>query len=161
MNEQGLCDDVSNPHTGIERTGGILKDDLHIAPDQLHLAGRKVKDRLSVESNATGGVRNQSKYRPGDGGLAASGFADQTERFAAIDMERDPVDGIQPFRRSPENSYAHGKSDRDLLHIQKRRRRPGIRTEIDILFRLPHARDHSNAKRVRRIRNGDANGRRL
>ena len=58
------------------------------------VAGREVVDAAAVEHDLSGGDVEQPQHGAADRGLAAAGLADQRQRLAALDVERDAVDGM-------------------------------------------------------------------
>ena len=57
----------------------------------LHIARRKLVQRASVVHRASVRLAVELKQRASERGLAAAGFADQTKRFALVNIERDAV----------------------------------------------------------------------
>src|SRR5258708_4939646 len=51
-------------------------------------------NRIAVEHQLAGIRPNQMRQRPGKGGLAAAGLADDTRGLAFADRERDAVHGL-------------------------------------------------------------------
>ena len=78
----------------VERGERVLEDHLHAPAQrpQLRLAERR--DVLPVELDAPGGRLVQADDRPPDRRLPAARLADEPERLAALDRQRDAVDGL-------------------------------------------------------------------
>ena len=93
MNEQRFGDDIFDPKSRIERSEGILKDDLHIAPQATHFAAAGREQVFAFEINAARCRLDQPQDQPPERALARTGFAYQPERFAGMNVERDVVDG--------------------------------------------------------------------
>ena len=93
MNHQRLSHDLFHAHARVERSKGILKDDLYIAAEMAELAARSGENILSVECNAAGSGLDEAEKHASKSGFAAAGFADEAKRFALHDVERDAIDG--------------------------------------------------------------------
>ncbi len=89
-----LGEDVAHPHARIEARERVLEHDLHAAAQRPKGAGGEIVDAASVEHDLSRGDLEQPQHRAADGGFAASGFADQRQRLALVDMERHAVDGV-------------------------------------------------------------------
>ena len=79
---------------GFREAYGILEDHLHPPAQRPQLALAEVRDVRAVEDDLAAGGLVQAQERAADGRLAASGLADEPERLAALDLERDAVDGL-------------------------------------------------------------------
>jgi hypothetical protein len=93
VDEERLGDDVFDAEAGIERGEGILKDDLHIAAQaaQVGVAGG---EQIAVfEADAAGSGLDEAKNHASERALAGTGFTDQSESFAGMDVKRNLVDG--------------------------------------------------------------------
>src|SRR5439155_23277839 len=91
VNDQGFADDRADIHARIERGIRVLKDDLDVAAQQAEFAGPELPDILAFKMNLARGRFDQAKHAASGGGFAATGFADQAKRFAAVDMKIDAV----------------------------------------------------------------------
>ena len=105
-----LGQDVAHAHARIEAGERVLEHDLHAPPHRPQRAGRKIVDALAVEHHLAGGHVEQLQDRAADGRLAAAAFADQRQRLAARDLERDAVDRVDPCGRLQEAA-----TDREVL----------------------------------------------
>src|SRR6516162_11023233 len=72
-----LGDDVANPHAGIETRERVLEHHLHAPPQRAQRARGQVVDTASVEDDLARRDVEQTKNGATDGGLAATGLADQ------------------------------------------------------------------------------------
>ncbi len=107
MDDQRLGDDVFHAQARIERTEGILKDDLHVAAQLPHLAAAGGEQIVAFELNAAGSWLDQTKDQPSQRALARSGFANQAESLAGMDVEGDVVHGAHfAFRAAAEDRFA-------------------------------------------------------
>src|SRR5256885_12956393 len=78
----------------IERGKGVLEHDLHVAPHGAEVAAGKAKHVASVKDDLAFAGFDEPQHAARRGGLAATGLADQSERFAAVDRKRHAVDGV-------------------------------------------------------------------
>ena len=86
--------DLGHALARVERRLRILEDHLHLAPDRLQLAASGSGDVLSAEADRARGRVDQPHQRADQRRLAASGLADDAERLALVQCERDVVDGV-------------------------------------------------------------------
>ncbi len=97
-----LAHDVFHDPARVQAGVGILEDHLD-APAQL--AALRGLERgvgvLAVEGEAAARGLVQAHQQPGDGALAAAGLADQRQGLALLDVETDPVHGMQQLARPP------------------------------------------------------------
>jgi hypothetical protein len=95
---QHFGDLVADPHHGIERGHRLLKDHRDpISPDLAHLGLVEAEQigafqRHRAADHPARRVRHQPHHRQRGDALAATGFADDRQRLAAADAERDVVD---------------------------------------------------------------------
>jgi hypothetical protein len=109
VNEQRLGDDVLYAETGIERTEGILKNDLHIAAEAAHFGAAGGEQVVSFELDAAGSGLDEAEDEASEGAFAGTGFADQAESFPGFDGERDVVDGTNfAVGMASEEGFAEG-----------------------------------------------------
>ena len=88
-----LDHDVADGHARIERSVRILKDHLQLFAVGDHFFLRKARQLVPLPLHAARGDVVQADDRAPGGRLAAAGLADQAERLAAADAERNAVDG--------------------------------------------------------------------
>ena len=135
---QRLADDVLHRHAGVQRGVGVLKHHLHLlAVGQhifLHLGAQHrlavgvhlqaavlvilfaaVKQHLAVKSDSAGSGIVQLEQRAAHGGLAAAGFAHQTQRFAGTDGKGNIIHGLQ--RRGAEQAGLDGEILFEVLNF--------------------------------------------
>ena len=91
VNDQRLADDRADIHARIERSIRVLKDDLDVAAQQAKFIGPQRPNILAFKMDLARGRFDQAKHAASGGRFAAAGFADQTKRFAAVDMKIDAV----------------------------------------------------------------------
>src|SRR5438093_437689 len=87
-------DDASDGLPGVERRVRILEDHLHLAADLAERLALQVRDVLPVEGDPSLARLVQACDHPGEGGLAASGLAYESDRLRRIDLEVDAVDRV-------------------------------------------------------------------
>jgi len=114
----GLGDDIENLQSWIERGIGVLKDHLDRFAHRDHLLVVVIGDVLAVNFDPTAGRFVELDNGFGNGGFAASAFADQAEHLAPSDAETDPVDGMNdapPVAQTAiANLYAIEKTGADI-----------------------------------------------
>ena len=93
MDIQRLADDIRNRHAGIQRRIRILKHHRSLLAEGLDIVLRHDLPAVVVNLTRRGLVKVQDCAA--DGGLAAAGFADQTQRLARFDGEAHIVHGLE------------------------------------------------------------------
>jgi hypothetical protein len=91
---QRVADDRADPPVGVERPVGVLEDHLELAPVGPQLPAGKVGDVMPVEDHPAGGERVQAGGAARQRGLAAAGLPHQAESLPPVDLQADPVDGM-------------------------------------------------------------------
>jgi hypothetical protein len=82
----------------VERRGGSWKTIWRPLPQRAQRAGARRGDVDAVEANAARVRRDQAQAGARDGRLAAARFADDAERLAASDVERNAIEGADRDR---------------------------------------------------------------
>ena len=92
---QRLADDAADAVARVERRERILEDHLHPPAQRPQLVLAELGDVLAVEEDpaARSACRGGGSRAP-DRRFAAAGLADEPERLAAVDRQRDAVDGL-------------------------------------------------------------------
>ena len=85
VNVQGLGNDVGNGHARVQRGIGVLKDHGRLGAELFEVALGLHGFAVVIDLAARGLIELQN--RAADGGLAAAGFADQTEGLTLFDEE--------------------------------------------------------------------------
>jgi hypothetical protein len=106
MNHQRLADDFAHRHARIQRTVGILKDNLHLPPQRPHLVFIQILNLLAGKTDGAGAGLGQPQQQPAGGGFTAARFADQPQRFAAADGQIDAIDRVYITRLFDETDTA-------------------------------------------------------
>ena len=91
VDDDGLADDLADRLSGVQRSVGILEDDLHILAQRLHIARVQLCDILAVEDDLAGGRLNQAQNTAARRGFAAAGFTDHAKGLAFFDGKGDVV----------------------------------------------------------------------
>ena len=101
VDDQGLLDDPSHRCARVEGRVGILKDHLDLVPVVRQVPPLQVGYVNAIEHDATGIGFDQTQDRLAQRRLAATRFADQSDRFPRPDIEADAIDRIDgsPRRR--------------------------------------------------------------
>src|SRR5215207_37283 len=105
----------------VQRGERVLEDHLHPPPQRAQLSLAGVGDVAPVEDDAPAGRLVQAQQRTADGRLAAARLANETERLAAVDLERDVVDGAHVAHVPVENEPGlDRKPDAQVLRPDER-----------------------------------------
>jgi len=121
MGQHGLLKHGTNGHTGVKGSVGILENDLHLAADFAHLGTVQLAEILTVEDNFTGGGLDELKNGLTEGGLTASGFADETKGLTAVDEKAYIVNCLDVGLNAGEKALGHREiltyiiSNKDLI----------------------------------------------
>lgn len=75
-------------------------------------------DIAPFEEHLSGGGGDESEDGAADGGLAAAGLADESEGFAAVDMEGDIIDGLDMAGDELEEARADGEPCLEVLDLE-------------------------------------------
>ena len=94
MDEQRLADDLADRHARVERSVGVLEDDLHVPSQGSQRAAGHRGDVLALEQDLAGRRFDQLHDESAGRGLAAAGFAHEPQDLALGDRKTDAVDGL-------------------------------------------------------------------
>ena len=95
MLDHPFANDRAHVHARVERSIGVLEDDLHLLAQPAHFRrvnpafSLYVEQLVSIEYNRPGAGRKQVEYRPPGGRFAAAGFTDQAEDLATAHGKAD------------------------------------------------------------------------
>ena len=117
---QCLADNLLDRHAGIERTVGVLKDDLHPPALFAKLLAVESQDVVSFEFDDPRGGRDESQERATHRRLAAAAFADEPQRLPLADRERDAVDRFDVFADPREQASPHREMLFQITNDKKR-----------------------------------------
>ena len=84
VDDDGLADDLADRLSGVQRSVGILEDDLHILAQRLHIARVQLCDILAVEDDLAAVRLFQPVQAAQERGFAAAGGADQHHAVAFV-----------------------------------------------------------------------------
>ena len=90
---QRVADDLADALARVQRRVGVLEDHLHLAPQRPQLALAQLGELGAAEAHRPRGRGEQLEHRARQGRLAATRLADEADRLALLDAERDAVDG--------------------------------------------------------------------
>jgi hypothetical protein len=100
-NHQRLGNDIADLAPRIERGNRVLEDELHATAHQPQGIALHRCEILAIEPHPARGRTAQLQYGPAERRFPATGFADQTERLAAGDLQADArhsVNGLGTYR---------------------------------------------------------------
>src|SRR6185369_11682003 len=106
-----VADDRADALARVQARVGVLEDHLHLAAQRPQLARAELADPLAVEADVAGGRLEQPHDAAAERRLAAAGLADQAERLALGDAQRDVVHGMHAGDLARE----HALPDREVL----------------------------------------------
>src|SRR6185437_14752342 len=89
MHAQRLPDRGSDGHSRVERSIGVLKDDLHPPPQPFHGVARGFENVTTFEQYLAASRGNQAQQATTDGGLAATAFPNQSQSFTFAEQKAD------------------------------------------------------------------------
>jgi hypothetical protein len=92
MRAEGLAHDPTDAVARVERREWILKDHLHPATQRTELVLAEIGNVPAVEDDATRGRLVEAQDRAADRRFTATRLADEADRLAAANLERDVVD---------------------------------------------------------------------
>src|SRR6187549_4209768 len=92
MDGQRLADNAADRHTRVQTRVGVLEDHLHLAPEAAKVAALHLRQVRAFEHDGPGGGTRQLEHSLSGSAFAASGLADEAERFAALDGEAHSID---------------------------------------------------------------------
>jgi hypothetical protein len=93
VDHERLADDRSDRLARVQRRVRILEDHLHLAAQRLQLSPRQVCDLLARDLDAAARRLEEPVDQARRRRLATACLADDAERLAALDVERDAVHG--------------------------------------------------------------------
>ena len=119
VRDDGLGDDVADAHARVERSVGVLEDQLDVLAVALALGAFHGREVVPVEDDRARGGREQVHEHLAHGGLAAARFAHKPERLAAADLEAHVVDGLHVGRGSTEEVRLGGEALGQVAHVEQ------------------------------------------
>jgi hypothetical protein len=90
VNFQAFSDDIADAHPRVQRSIGILKNDLHLPPRIAEFALGQSQQVFSLEINFAAGRLDEPKNGSSQCRLAAAGFADDAQGFAFLHAQTTP-----------------------------------------------------------------------
>src|SRR5258706_3108342 len=120
VQHQRLRQHLSHGHARVQRSVGILEDDLQRAAGSAQLALVEGKKIPPLEAHlARGRLEEPQRETPG-GRLAASRFAHQRQRFPPCQLEAHVVHGVHHSRAAPEPAVADVEVLDEILDAKER-----------------------------------------
>src|SRR6267143_584143 len=95
MNRQGLGNDLANAHARIQGCEGVLENHLHLTAQCAQSRAAGGQKIFSGKVDLPGVGLDDAKQHPREGGLTATAFANDGERFATRDLETYAIDGSE------------------------------------------------------------------
>src|SRR5512133_165652 len=134
-----LTDDPSDAVPRVQRRERVLEDHLHPAAKSPDGSLAPLSDVLAIEEDSASGRLVEAQDRAADGRFSAPGFADEPERLAPLDLQRDVVHRLDVADVAVQQDPA---LDREVdLQVLERNQRP-VLTHDTTAVRI---RSHSSA----------------
>ena len=124
VDDERLRDDALDRHPRVQRSVGILKDDLHVPAEPPELAVSHRADVLAAEEHLAVRRLDEAEDAAPHGRFPGTGLADEAERLAPRDREGDAVDGLHVPDRPREKSALDGKILLEVSDDEERLPRP-------------------------------------
>ena len=122
VDDERLRHDRRHPHARIQRRVGILKDRLDRAPITAPSLGIQPVHVLPVEANRACRRTLEPEDQLGGRRLAAAGFADEAERGASFQRERDRIHRAHERRGPSERAAAYREVLGEIRGLEQRAR---------------------------------------
>ena len=90
VDDQRFLERRADGLTRVERTIGVLEHHLDLAAQPLARLGIRTRHILALDVEPAAGGRLDQSQKPAQCGLAGTGFADDRERLASLERQRDP-----------------------------------------------------------------------
>ena len=124
VEEQAFGDLLADLHHRVERGHRVLEHHRHLgAPEVAQVVAGRVDELVALEQDAAGalhvGLRQQAHDRAREHRLARPGLADDPERLAPLERDRDAVDGAGHAARGGEVGVEVG--DVEQRAVERRR----------------------------------------
>ena len=128
MNGHGLRDNLADGHTRIQRSIGVLEDELHLATHILDLVLAHLGNVFALEEHFACRRLGQAHDGAARGGLTATRLADQAKGLARINLERNVIHSRDDTLGEALGEHAglSGKLLREVLDLQQRSTLVGI-----------------------------------
>src|SRR5215469_5785295 len=107
VNDQGFANHVFHAKAWVERAEWILKNDLHVPPQEPQIALPDSKQVTTGKANCAGSRFEEPQNQATQRTLARAGFADDAQGLALVNIEGNFVDcGNLAFGAASENRFA-------------------------------------------------------
>ena len=117
--DQRFGQDIPDLHPRVQTAERVLEHHLHPLAHHSQLACLHVVDTLAVQINLAVGQLEKTQDRLADGGFAAAGFANQGQGFAAADIERYAIDGIDLGGDAAEQATVDGEMLLEVVDFEQ------------------------------------------
>jgi len=126
-----LADDAARGHARVEARIRVLEDHLHPPPDPPQLGTLQASEVHPVEADLAGGRLVEPDERSAGRALAAAGFADEAERLAPTERERDPINRPDVADVALEDqAFRDREPDLEVLDLHERPVRGRVRDPL-------------------------------
>jgi hypothetical protein len=121
VHDERLGNDLPDGHAGVEAAGGVLEDDLHVAPEAAEPGRARSDDVHAIEDDRAGRGLDEAQDRPPDSGFARARLAHQTEGLAGGKVEGNAVHGPDLPGPPAEQPRMGGEVDVEVADAEQRR----------------------------------------
>ena len=118
---EALGDDLADGEPRRQRAIGVLEHDLHLPAQRAHLAAAQAVDARAVELDGALAL-DQPQQRQAERGLAGAALADDADRMALADIERNAVDRLHVIDHAPQQAGLDREPHLDVAAAHHRRR---------------------------------------
>jgi hypothetical protein len=137
VNLHRLAHDPRDAVARVERGEGVLEDHLHPASQLADASLAALGDVLAVKEDPAGGRLVEAQDRAADGRLPAPGLADEAERLAALDLQRDVINRLDVADMAVEQDPA---LDREVdLQVLERNQGPVLTHDTTAVRMFSHS----------------------
>ncbi|MNX03064.1 hypothetical protein D3C86_326320 [compost metagenome] len=118
VHQQRLHDGEADRHARIQRRERILEHELDVAAQGLKLVVLQAHDVASAELDLAALAVHQAQERAAGGGLAATRFAHQRQRFAGKQIEADLFHRVDAALHAAQDAAAQIEAGHQIAHAQ-------------------------------------------
>ena len=114
-------DNICHCHAWVERSVWVLEDHLDPSPKRTHLAVCQFCEvyLFISESEASACRWNEAEDAPSGSSLSTATFADESEGFAALDIETDPVYGFHVADGALKDPFLYREVFSEVIYLKQ------------------------------------------
>ena len=119
VDHQSLGHTLAHGDTRVKRGVGILKDNLHITAQRLHLAAVGLEDVLALEEYLASGGLLQPQHRAPSSRLPAAALSHQPQRLATAHVETYVIHRFHRGHRATHDAPLDGEVLFEVAHLNQ------------------------------------------